>query len=77
MAEISKDLVEKYAPAVMFYEFHTAQLFMSSHDLLMERCKKLSEELGNMGVNFKEYVRKVTPNNQLKRQGKPMRRKGS
>ena len=75
MAEISKDLVERYAPS--YFGAVSLSTFLSNMGTDRKRRLSLVSSLEVVEANYKKWVRKVTPNNQLKRQGKPMRRKGS
>lgn len=75
MAEISKDLVKTYTPTC--FGAVSLSTFVCSMQMNRRRLSSLMLSLKEMEAGYKKFMRKATPNNQLKRQGKPMRRKGS
>lgn len=52
------------------------QSFMLAHYKHKREMKEMNKWYKDLEDAFNRYERKVTPNNRLKMQGKPMRRKG-
>ena len=78
MNEDKKDLTElykKYAPVVMLDSI-SGYFITLSHNILRQRYNVMSRCQDAMHNELERYRRKVTPNNELRRKGLPMRRKG-
>lgn len=78
MNEDKKDLAElykNYAPVVMLDSI-SGHFITLSHNILRQRCKEILRYQDAMHNDLERCRRKFTPNNELRRKGLPMRRKG-
>lgn len=73
ISEKLKETVKLYSPTIL----HCTGMGMMAvaHNINNSRMKGLLAMYEAMDREYEKYVRMVTPNNRLKREGKPMKRK--
>lgn len=71
ISEKLKETVKLYSPEILHC---TGTMMAVAHNVYNGRMKALCAMYEEMDREYEKYVRMVTPNNRLKREGKPMKR---
>lgn len=74
ISEKIKETMKLYSPTILHYT-GMGMMMTVAHNINNGRMKALLAMYEVMDREYERYLRMVTPNNRLKREGKPMKRK--